>query len=111
MATGQVIAQKMGEGLLQQQVSSSKQDTSNESDSMPGMGGRGMNSMARGAMPGLANQSASNVEQIDEINVSAGIKEYATIFGLGYLILIVAMVLPSVNILRYQPKTILTGKE
>jgi len=50
-------------------------------------------------------------EEFDKIDVSAGIKEYATIFGVGYLVIILAMIAPSVNIFRYQPKTILSGKE
>jgi putative ABC transport system permease protein len=96
----------MGEGLLQQQISS---ETSKTTDTENGPGeGRGLNAMRRFAPGG---QAASSVKQIDKIDVSAGAKEYVTIFGLGYLILLVAMVLPSVNILRYQPKSILSGKE
>lgn len=106
LGTGQLLAQKMGEGLLQQQISS---ETSKTTDTETGPGeGRGLNAMRRFAPGG---QAASSVKQIDKIDVSAGAKEYATIFGLGYLILLVAMVLPSVNILRYQPKSILSGKE
>lgn len=112
LGTSQFVAQKMGEGLLQQQITSSQNENSDEqnNNSTPS---RGLNASGRGpafAMFGSQQQTAQ-AEQIDEIDVSAGTKEYATLFGIGYLILIVAMILPSVNILRYQPKTILTGKE
>ena len=107
LATSQLLAQKMGEGLLQQQIASSEQAATETNSQLPG-GGRGLN--ANGPMAGNVGQ-ASNVEQIDTIDVSAGLQEYMTLFGLGYLILIIAMILPSANILRYQPKTILTGKE
>lgn len=102
LATSQVLAQKMGEGLLQQQVTASEQEAADNEST------RGLN-----AGPGrfMMNQRTSNVEQIDSIDVSAGIQEYATLFSIGYLILILAMILPSVNVLRYQPKAILTGKE
>jgi putative ABC transport system permease protein len=103
LATSQILAQKMGEGLLQQQVTASEQEASeNEST-------RGANAGPRMMM--LGGQQQTNVEQIDKIDVSAGVQEYATLFGIGYLILVLAMILPSVNVLRYQPKTILTGKE
>lgn len=105
LGTSQIIAQKMGESLLQQQISSSQQQEEQADSNTPQ---RGLRAPGGGAFGG---QQASSTEKIDEIDVSAGIKEYATLFGLGYLILIVAMALPSVNILRYQPKTILTGKE
>lgn len=106
LGTSQILAQKMGDGLLQQQISSSQEQNENTSSNMPG---RGLN--ATGRSFSMGGQQTSTVEQIDEIDVSAGVQEYATLFGAGYLILIVAMIVPSINILRYQPKTILTGKE
>jgi ABC-type antimicrobial peptide transport system permease subunit len=60
---------------------------------------------------GQQTASNANVKAIDEIDVSAGLREYLVLFGAGYAILVIAMILPSVNILRYQPKTILSGKE
>lgn len=107
LGTSQIIAQKMGDGLLQQQITASQQQQDESNNNLPA---RGLN--ARGGGPGgVFGQQTSNAQEIDTIDVSAGTKEYATLFGLGYLILIAAMILPSVNILRYQPKTILTGKE
>jgi putative ABC transport system permease protein len=89
----------MGESLLKQQLTSSEQTDVASNGAMAGQ------------TRGVFRQSASTAVQIDEIDVSAGISEYLVLFGAGYLILILAMILPSINILRYQPKTILTGKE
>jgi putative ABC transport system permease protein len=99
MGTSQILAQKMGEGLLAQQVASSKTTTTTATTT----GGPGNRGAARTTTP--------KASAIDKIDVSAGLKEYAILFGAGYAILIIAMILPSINILRYQPKTILTGKE
>jgi putative ABC transport system permease protein len=96
--TSQIVAQKMGEEMLSQQVTESNKTAQN-----PATSGRGM--MPRG------QQASRKTTEIEKINVSAGPSEYLTLVGFGYLILIIAMILPSINILRYQPKTILTGKE
>lgn len=96
LGTSHFIAQKIGDELLAKQVASSATTTSAEQ--------RGAN-----ARPGRTIESSA--KQIDTIDVSAGLIEYAMLFGIGYLILVVAMIFPSINILRYQPKTILTGKE
>ncbi len=98
--TSQLISQKIGDEMLKQQIASTQ-----SSDNSVGGERRGLNA------PGRLRSQQSNVKQIDSIDVSPGIKEYALLFGIGFLIIIVAMIIPSINILRYQPKTILTGKE
>ncbi|HMR72498.1 MAG TPA: ABC transporter permease [Candidatus Saccharibacteria bacterium] len=103
LGTSQLIAQQMGNSLLQQQVASTQQTASDTTSQ------RGANARPGGF--GSMTSQQSNAKQIDTIDVSAGVREYALLFGVGYLILVVAMIMPSINILRYQPKTILTGKE
>ena len=103
LGTSQLLAQKMGDALLQQQVTASQQTDSSTS-------GRGLFA-GGGVARFLGGSRQSNVQPIKTIDVSAGVQEYALLFGIGYLILIVSMILPGINILRYQPKTILTGKE
>jgi putative ABC transport system permease protein len=95
-ATSGVVADELGKGLMS---SSSAQVDTQTAESGPVMNlGRGRNAI-------------SNTPQITNVDVRASATDYATLFGVVYAILIVAMVLPGVNILRYQPKTILTGKE
>ncbi len=56
-------------------------------------------------------QGNSDVEVIDEIDVSIEVKEYILLFTIGYMIVILSMIIPVINILKYEPKTILTGRE
>ena len=100
LGTSQLLAKQMGDGLLADQVESAQQSQASE---VSGRGGR---------MPiRIGGPSTSNVGQIKDIDISAGVNEYLALFGIGYLLLVIAMIVPSVNILRYQPKTILSGKE
>jgi putative ABC transport system permease protein len=97
LGTSGLVAQGLGDSLLAGQLASeSVQETEVTA---------GPERMMRGA------QAQSNASAIKDIDVQAGMLEYLTLFGAGYLILLVAMILPSVNILRYQPKEILSGKE
>lgn len=109
--TGTVVAKVMGSGLLDSQLTmNEEQSTQNfgrgQNAGNPGMGG----GMMGGGAPGMRN-SSSDVEAIDEIDVSASAADYAILFAAGYAIIILALIIPSVNVLRYEPKTILSGKE
>lgn len=108
--TGTVIAGAMGSGLLDSQIAmNEEQSTQNfgrgQNAGRPDFGGMG------GGPMGATNQQNADVEAIDEIDVSASVSDYLLLFTAGYAIVILALILPSVNILRYQPKTILSGKE
>jgi putative ABC transport system permease protein len=102
LATAGVVADKLGEGMMAGSGSSSTgaEVATTEAGTMGG----GMMGRGRSAASG-------NVTQITSVDVRASAGDYATLFGVIYAILIVAMVVPSINILRYQPKTILAGKE
>lgn len=109
--TGSLVAGVMGDGLLSSQLAMNEEQTEQnfgrgQNAGMPGFGG-GM----RGGMMGGAGGQTSDVEAIDEIDVSANLSDYAVLFAAGYAVILLALVLPSVNVLRYQPKTILSGKE
>jgi putative ABC transport system permease protein len=106
--TGTVVAKAMGEGLLDSQL------VMNEEQSTQNFGrgqSAGMPALSAGGGWAVAEQAGTQVEAIDEINVSAGASDYAILFTAGYLIIILALIVPSVNVLRYEPKTILSGKE
>ena len=53
------------------------------------------------------NREAKKVE----LDINAKIEDYLLLFITGYLVIIVALILPSISIMRYQPKEILAGKE
>jgi hypothetical protein len=77
-----------------------------------------------GAMPGGSNmsqQSGNNnktsskktnkeMENV-KLDINAKPIDFLLLFVTGYLVIIIALIIPSVGIMRYQPKTILTGKE
>ncbi|MDL2328115.1 FtsX-like permease family protein, partial [Ruminococcaceae bacterium OttesenSCG-928-A11] len=95
-ATSGIVADKLGEQLM----TSNNNETSEQIEAGPGQ-----------MMMNRGRNMASTTNQITKVNVRASVNDYLVLFGAIYTILIIAMILPSVNILRYQPKTILTGKE
>lgn len=46
-----------------------------------------------------------------KLNINAEPIDYLLLFVTGYLVIIVALIIPSISIMRYQPKEILAGKE
>ena len=112
--TGTVIAKSMGSSLLDNQIAMSKKQAENNYGRGPNAPGGMTTQSLRGGGPmmsGPISGRQSDAEPISEINVTPTVSDYALLFTTGYIIIILAMVIPSINILRYQPKTILTGKE
>lgn len=110
------LARAMGNGLLEQQITSSQQNQAGTPTR--GMMGGGMTVQGGGPsgsggpiniMGG--NPFRSDIETIDEINVTPSANDYLILFLAGYGIIILALIIPTVDILRFQPKIILTGKE
>lgn len=109
IGTGQLIAGSMADTMLASEVASSEEESVSETSILGGPTNvRGVNAGRRMIPFGAAT---SNAKPIEKINVNAGLMDYLILFGVGYLILMIAMVGPTINILRYQPKTILSGKE
>jgi putative ABC transport system permease protein len=105
--TSTLLARAMGDGLLSQQIAMSQQE-SEQNYGRPSTGG-----MMRGGQNLTAGQMSAqgNTKPIDKIDVNASAGDYALLFGIGYLIIIASLIVPTANVLRFQPKTILTGKE
>ena len=62
----------------------------------------------------INSQSNNNIvitENKIELNINAEPIDYLLLFVTGYLVIILALIVPSVNVMRYQPKEILAGKE
>lgn len=111
IGTGTLVASAVSQGLLDSQIAMSEEQSENNfgrpGAAMGGSGGPQM--MIRGGMFGQGSQS--NVEAIDSIDVNAGPADYMLLFIVGYGVIILALALPAWNIVKYQPKTILAGKE
>jgi putative ABC transport system permease protein len=108
--TSTVLARAMGDGLLQSQIAASQNDAT-ENYGRPGAMPSGGHA-GHGQMMSTRNAgNTSDAEAIDTIDITSTPRDYALLFGIGYLIIVVSLIVPTANVLRFQPKTILTGKE
>ena len=125
-ATGTVFAGTLGNSIVESQTaSSSKQEEKNFG--RPGASSSGSsrseNSDAPekpddgegGGAPDGSNMKSKmaenrNAKKVD-LDINAQPEDYFFLFITGYLVIIIALILPSINIMRYQPKEILAGKE
>lgn len=117
MATSTVLAKTMGQGILDSQIASSEQASEKNfgrPSGGPSFGGSSRSDkMPSGVpeMPGSSSSSKDNENVIKEINISAKPTDYALLFACGYGVILIALLLPSISILRFSPKKILQGKE
>jgi len=96
--TSSFISQRIGDNLLENQIEMSEEQTTD--------------TYGRGGGMGIPQFSGvGSVEAIDELEVSASINDYLMLFGIGYLIILISLILPILKIMKYEPKTILTRKE
>ena len=96
--TASFISDSIGENLLASQLEMEEESSTSNSS----FGGRGQMSF---------NNKASDVEAIDELELKTSTSEFLTLFGLGYGIIILSLIIPTTQILKYEPKTILTRKD
>ena len=116
--SGTFLAKSMGQGILESQTKSSQQQ-SEKNFGRPGASMGNMPSMPGGNFPGGGDFSPKNMkeqimagrDQKVELDINATPIDFLLLFVTGYLVIILALILPSVNIMRYQPKEILAGKE
>ena len=128
--TGTAFAGTLGSMILEgQNESSSKQSEKSfgrpgaEMSGMPNMPGSGGNSRSNsrgntpdfpggGAMPNMKDaMRAGRDNATTKLDINAEPLDYLLLFVTGYLVIILALIIPSASIMRYQPKEILAGKE
>jgi putative ABC transport system permease protein len=118
--SGTFLAKSMGQSILESQTTASQQQQEkNFGRPTAPMGGRssgsssGMPSMPDmpGADTNMKQMMAQGREQKVELDINATPIDFVLLFATGYLVIILALILPSVNMMRYQPKEILAGKE
>lgn len=117
--SGTFLAKSMGQSIIDSQTTASKQQ-SEKNFGRPGASTGGGSSMpGGGSFSGGGDFSPKNMkekimsgrEQKIELDINAAPIDFLLLFVTGYLVIILALILPSVNIMRYQPKEILAGKE
>lgn len=98
-ATGGVIADQLGNKLLENQLTSSQEP---QPESFGRFGGN---------IDPFSNSATSQVDVIDEIKVEITPKDFGLLALIGFLIAIIATVLPSLTVLRLKPKAILSKQD
>ena len=108
--SGTFLAQTMGQGILDSQIAASQQTPEDNLGPIISGNPRGA---SRAPLNILGNPSGQNsdADPIAELDINAQPIDFLLLFITGYLVIILALIVPSTNILRYQPKEILSGKE
>lgn len=123
--TGTIFASTLGSAILDSQTASSKAQSEKNFGRPGSMGGipnpMGGGGNSRGNAPSMPDMpDGSNMKDIMkagresqkiELDINAKPQDYLLLFITGYLVIILALILPSISIMRYQPKEILSGKE
>ncbi|WP_026580863.1 ABC transporter permease [Bacillus sp. J33] len=100
-ASGNVVAGQLGDQLLNQELESAEQSYTPES-----FRGRGMGGFSPGMM-----QAQASVETVDELNVQMTAEDLGFLALIGLVIAAVSALLPSLSVLRLQPKAILSKQD
>jgi putative ABC transport system permease protein len=102
-ASGNAVADQVSDQLLNQEMESAEQMNTPDSFRGGGMAGRGM--------PGLQAAQTPQVDTIEELDVSVTPDDLGLLAIIGLLIVIAASLLPSLSVIRLQPKTILSRQD
>ena len=94
MATSSTVSSYLGDTLLSNEIS-------NAEDPEDSPRGGGMGSFTTVAL---------DVDYIDEIDVSVTLNDFLITLGIGSMIIIGSSLIPSLYIMRYQPKKILSSR-
>jgi putative ABC transport system permease protein len=101
--SGNAVAGQLGDQLLHQELESAEQSNTPESFRGRGMGGFG---------PGMIQaQQSGQVETVEELNVQVTTEDLRFLALIGLVIAAVSALLPSLSVLRLQPKAILTKQD
>ena len=121
--TGTIFASTLGNAIIDSQTLSTNEQSEKgfgrPGAEMGGMPAPSSGSSSRGNAPDFPGDGAPNMKEIMqssrnekiELDINAQPLDYLLLFITGYLVIILALIIPSANIMRYQPKEILTGKE
>lgn len=108
IALSGVITDKVADKLLQNELTTSTTEASSHGGSQSADGNMGERPSG-GNMPGGNRSKQETTEKISEMNVSISGSDVMSMAGLSVLVVIVATALPSIIIMRYNPKKILSS--
>ena len=116
--SGTFLAKSMGQSILESQIAASSQQ-SERNFGRPGaqMGGNmnapemPSNNSAKSSSGNMKQRIMANQKTDVKLDINATPMDFLLLFVTGYAVIVFALIMPSVNILRYQPKEILAGKE
>lgn len=119
-ATGTVFAGTLGDMIIKNQTASASKQ-SERSFGRPGnMPSQGSSKNNSNAPEPPSGDNAPNMKEVMQngrsknevkLDINAEPLDYLLLFVTGYLVIILALIVPSISIMRYQPKEILAGKE
>ena len=101
---GNSISNVMANKLISKEVTAVEESKNSVSGDMGMPGGE----MGRGGFKGPNNLSTSKVEVIDDLDVSVTGMDYLEMSGIAILICLIGILLPSISIMKLQPKEILS---
>jgi putative ABC transport system permease protein len=101
--SGNIVANQISDKLLTQELQQSEEATAMNPASFGERGG------FRGSMGGPPSQQ--QVDTVEELQIDVSSKDLGTLSIIGLLIAIISTLLPSLSVLRLQPKTILTKQD
>ncbi|CBZ03780.1 ABC transporter permease [Clostridium botulinum] len=103
--TGNLAANKIGDTLLTNEIEVAESSSMQENQNF---GGRG--TMVVG--PGRMNSNVTkNADVVKDMDVSVTSKDLEKLAGIGLLIVIASAAIPTISVLRFSPKTILSKRE
>lgn len=103
--TGNLAANKIGDTLLTNEIEVAESSLMQENQNF---GGRG--TMVVG--PGRMNSNVTkNADVVKDMDVSVTSKDLEKLAGIGLLIVIASAAIPTISVLRFSPKTILSKRE
>ncbi|HIG0360221.1 TPA: ABC transporter permease [Clostridium sporogenes] len=103
--TGNLAANKIGDSLLANEIKVTESSSTQENQNF-----RGRGPMVVG--PGRMNSNAiKNADVVKDMDVSVTSKDLEKLAGIGLLIVIASAAIPTISVLRFSPKTILSKRE
>ncbi len=117
--SGTFLAKAMGQSILESQTTASMQQSERNFGRPSAQTGGSSKSGGMPSMPSMSDMGGQNMKQKImasrnqdiKLDINATPIDFLLLFVTGYLVIVLALILPSVNVLRYQPKEILAGKE